>query len=347
MFPSQPALFASHRSRPRFPTTFCKMVNSAAVCNLASGAFPTATFPNAHLAPMNSALPPSPTLQPQGACPSAAFPNSHLAKVAQTEQNTKDSPRLLEANWAAAQTGSPLDELREAVVQEDWTRLYEEGQAQLQANANWSANKERCAVLQSLCGTSGARRVLEVGAFVGVASLALAEVLPRDGEVVSLELEPYFVEFGERARLKSLSGHKVHKVVGPALASLQSLAEKAATGSARPFDMVVIDGDKGNMQAYFDLLWSSPNLLSERAVVCVDMTPFKGQPPVRYVRFGQADRWECPSGEAEMNALREHVNSSGGFVCHEFGGLMVVQRRPEDLDEHPAATLHILEQQKA
>lgn len=323
------------------------MVNSAAVCNLASGAFPAATFPNAHLAPINSALTPSPTLKPQGARPSAAFPNSHLAQATQPEQNSKDSPRLLEANWAAAQKGSPLDELREAVNQEDWTRLYEEGQAQLQASSYWSASKERCAVLRSLCGTSGARRVLEVGSFVGVAALALAEVLPRDGEVVSLELEPCFVEFGERARLKSLSGHKIHKIVGPALAALHSLAEKAASGAVKPFDMVVVDGDKGNMQEYFNVLWSSPNLLSERAVVCVDTTPFKGQPPVRYVRFGQADRWECPSGEEEINALREHVNNSTGFVCHEFGGLMVVQRSPEDLDEHPAATLHILEQQKA
>lgn len=280
-----------------------------------------------------------------GACPSAAFPNAHLAQAPLKAQ--PEGPEWFAAHWSPPHKGCAINELRECVNQEDWNRLYEEGHTTMQANAGWSADKERCAMLQSLCATSSARRVLEIGAFVGVASLALAEVLPRDGEVVSLELEPYFAEFGEKARLKSLSGHKISTVVGPAMASLESLAAKAGEGKTRAFDLVIIDGDKANMQAYFDLLWSSPNLLSERAVVCVDTTPFKGQPPMRYVRFGQADRWECPSGEAEIAAIREQVTSTGGFVCHEFGGLMVVQRRPEDLDEHPAATLHLLGRQQA
>jgi len=52
-------------------------------------------------------------------------------------------------------------------------------------------------------------------------------------------------------------------------------------------------------------LWSSPGLLSAGAVVCVDMTPFKGQPPTRYLKYGFPHRWQSSSGLAEIEALRQ------------------------------------------
>jgi len=168
--------------------------------------------------------------------------------------------------------------------------------------------------------------VLEIGSFCGAGALALAEVIPADGEVRSLELDSFVVDFGRRFQLKSLAGKKITTNVGPAMQALQSLAAEANGHRFKAFDLVVIDADKEGMQSYFDLLWSTPGLLSERAVVCVDMTLFKGQPPTRYVKFGFPHRWHSNSGQAEIDTLRAAVQARADLRSFEFGGLLVVTR---------------------
>jgi predicted O-methyltransferase YrrM len=44
--------------------------------------------------------------------------------------------------------------------------------------------------LELLVRISGARRVLEIGTLGGYSTLWLARALPKDGQIVSLELEP-------------------------------------------------------------------------------------------------------------------------------------------------------------
>jgi predicted O-methyltransferase YrrM len=231
------------------------------------------------------------------------------------------------ATWSAPRAASPLAELRAAVLEEDWERNYQEGLTKIHMRAEWSASLDRCSTLQWLAKVNDARQALEIGSFCGVGALALAEGLPADGEVQLLELDPFVVQFGRRFQMKSLNGSKIKRSVGPALPALEGLAGKAKEGLVKPFDLVIVDADKEGMQQYFDLLWSSPGLLSDGAVVCVDMTPFKGQPPTRYLKYGFPHRWQSSSGQTEIEALRAAVRESPDLVAHEFGGLLVVQRR--------------------
>lgn len=252
-----------------------------------------------------------------GADPAATFPNSHLLRPVAARAPAK---------WSGAQPGSPLEELRRAVHEEDWERAYAEGLTRLHMRAEWCASSERCSLLQWLTSAHRTRRVLEVGSFCGAATLALAGALPEDGEVLSLELDPFVVNFGRRFQLRSLAGLKIRHIIGPAAGSLERLAQEAREGAREPFDLAVVDADKEGMQQYFQLLWDSPGLLADGAVVCVDTTPFKGQPPVRYVRYGFPYRWESSSGLEEIAALRRAVQAAPEFAAHEFGGLLVVQR---------------------
>jgi len=154
--------------------------------------------------------------------------------------------------------------------------------------------------------------------------------MPENGEVVSLEFDPFFVEFGKESQLKSLHGHKIKTIVGPAKTALDEIVRQAGMANFRPFDLVVIDADKTNMKEYFNLLWDTPGMLQENATICVGMTPFKKQAPVRYVKFGLADRWICSSGQDKIDALRKAVKEweSPKLVAHEFGGLLVIQPAP-------------------
>jgi len=302
----------------------------AATGDLSSGAHPTATFPNAHLAHAGgAAMNADKNPESRGANPTAAFPNAHLARGDAPSAAAAGAQTALGAsNWSppVASAHRPLEQLQEAVAQEDWARNYAEGKTKMQAQAAWSAGPERCSMLQCLATMNKASRVLEVGSFCGAAALAVAEAIPKNGEVVALELEPFFVEFGQKFRSRSQAGSKISTIVGPAADSLKELQSKASSGALQPFDLVIIDGDKASMKEYFDLVWSSSGLLSSKAVVCLDTTPFKGQVPTRYVRFGQAERWEAPSGEEEIAGLRAAVAAAPEFVSHEFGGLLVVQR---------------------
>jgi len=250
-----------------------------------------------------------------GAAPTATFPNCHLLK-----------PVAAQSVWSAPQQSSPLAELRKAVQEEDWERNYEQGLTKMNMRAEWSASEERVSTFRWLASSNAASRVLEIGSFCGAGALALAEVIPADGEVRSLELDSFVVDFGRRFQLKSLAGKKITTNVGPAMQALQSLAAEANGHRFKAFDLVVIDADKEGMQSYFDLLWSTPGLLSERAVVCVDMTLFKGQPPTRYVKFGFPHRWHSNSGQAEIDTLRAAVQARADLRSFEFGGLLVVTR---------------------
>jgi len=168
--------------------------------------------------------------------------------------------------------------------------------------------------------------VLEIGSFCGVAALSLAESLPEDAQVQSLEIDPFVVKFGASFRAKSSAGRKITTHVGPAMASLERMAQQVRSGKLEPFDFVVIDADKEGMRGYFDLLWNTQGLLSKQAVVCVDLTPFKGQPPLRYVKYGFPYTWEASSGQKQIDELRTNVAASSQFASHEVGQLLVVHR---------------------
>ena len=91
---------------------------------------------------------------------------------------------------------------------------------------------------------TGARRILEIGTFTGYSALAWAEALPKDGRVVSCEINPDAAEIARRYFAESPHGHKIEIKLGPALESL-----KLIYGI---FDLCFIDADKENCGAYYD-----------------------------------------------------------------------------------------------
>lgn len=228
------------------------------------------------------------------------------------------------AHWAAPQVAEPVAELRKTVNNTDWASLYAEGCTQILAAASWSASEERCDKLQALCTSSSAEHILEIGSFCGVASLAMAECIPKNGHIVSLEIDPYLVDFGQDIKSTSDASHKINHMVGPALVSLKTLARQAED-QASLFDFVVIDADKAGMLEYFKLLWETPGMLTDDATVCIDITPFKGQLLVPYVK-GKMDDWIVKSGQESIDSFVAFVKSLAGIDVVESNGLVVVQK---------------------
>lgn len=245
--------------------------------------------------------------------PFSSFPNCYM--------NTSGK-----SNWAAPQDRNPVAELRKAIGNTDWAGLFEEGCTQILAASSWTASEERCEKLQALCSSHSAERVLEIGSFCGVATLAMAEVIPEEGSVVALEIDPCLVEFRSDIKESSKAWKKVSNMVGPAIKSLKNLMQDVESKGWRPFDFVVIDADKANMLEYFKLLWQTPGILSTDATLCVDVTPFKCQLFVPYVK-GKLDDWVVKSGQESIDAFAAFVKTlSDAEVTETSNGLVVLRK---------------------
>jgi hypothetical protein len=78
--------------------------------------------------------------------------------------------------------------------------------------------------LSLLVKAIGARRILEIGTLGGVSASWMAEALPPDGRVVSLEASPDYAALARRNLERAGLGDRVEIHVGPALDTLARLA---------------------------------------------------------------------------------------------------------------------------
>ena len=126
--------------------------------------------------------------------------------------------------------------------------------------SRWSVGKVEGKLLQMLIKISNARRVVEVGTFTGYSALAMAEALPQDGVLTTLENSREFADIAQRYFEKSPYGHKIQLKLGPALQSLQAIPDNSE-------DFVFIDADKPSYGLYFD---EAMRILRSGGIIFVD-----------------------------------------------------------------------------
>ncbi|MGE3726486.1 MAG: O-methyltransferase [Candidatus Sericytochromatia bacterium] len=99
-------------------------------------------------------------------------------------------------------------------------------------------------VLRMLIQTSGAKRVLELGCFTGYSALAMAEALPADGHLITLDTDPDTTAIAQEFWARSPHGSKIELKLGAALDTLPQLEGT--------FDLIFIDADKHNYPHYWE-----------------------------------------------------------------------------------------------
>ena len=122
-------------------------------------------------------------------------------------------------------------------------------------------------LLQVLLTSIRARRVLEVGTLGGYSAIWMARVLPDDGELVSIEIEPRHAEFARRYIQRAGLADRVDIRIGRALDVLPSL-------DGEKYDAVFIDADKEPMPNYFE--WAL-RLLRPGGLIIADNTLWGGR----------------------------------------------------------------------
>lgn len=98
--------------------------------------------------------------------------------------------------------------------------------------------------LMMMIKISGANRVLEIGTFTGYSALMMAEALPEDGEVITLEMNLKYQKIAQNHFEQSSAGYKVKMVRGNAQKTIKDLSGL--------FDLVYLDGDKLRYSFYYE-----------------------------------------------------------------------------------------------
>lgn len=144
--------------------------------------------------------------------------------------------------------------------------------------------------LQLLIQIQGAKNILEIGLLGGYSTIFMARGLPKDGRIVTLELEKKFADVARKNLVHAGVIDRVDIRVGPALDSLSKLADEKPS----PFDFVFIDADKQNNPNYFT--WAL-KLSRPGTIIIVDNVVREG----RIVEPGNTD----PSviGTRQLNEL--------------------------------------------
>jgi len=134
------------------------------------------------------------------------------------------------------------------------------------AHANMVSGAQVASLLGFLIRMNGVRRVLEIGTYTGYSALAMAENLPDDGELVTLDVNPETNALARSFWAKSPHGRKIRSMVKPALDAIAELKGE--------FDLVFIDADKGN---YLNYLKAVLPKLSGKGLVVADNTLWSGR----------------------------------------------------------------------
>lgn len=117
----------------------------------------------------------------------------------------------------------------------------------------------------------GARRIIEIGTFTGYSSICLARALPDDGQLLCCDIDEHWTGIAQRYWEEAGLSHRIHLRLAPALDTLDALLRD---GQHKSFDLVFIDADKENYDAYYE---HSLQLLRHGGLIIFDNMLWSGR----------------------------------------------------------------------
>lgn len=139
------------------------------------------------------------------------------------------------------------------------------------AQAQMQISPEQGQLLAVLVQIMDARRCIEVGVFTGYSSLAVAQALPADGQILACDISEEWTAMARRYWTTAGVEGKIRLVLAPARATLDA---EIAAGNAGSYDFAFIDADK---TAYLDYYERCLRLLRHGGLIAVDNTLWSGR----------------------------------------------------------------------
>jgi predicted O-methyltransferase YrrM len=157
----------------------------------------------------------------------------------------------------------------------------------------------------------GAKRILEVGCFMGYSAISMARALPEGGELITLEYNDDYADVAQSHFDES--NLPIQLIRGKALDSIAQLQGE--------FDLIFIDADKANYAHYLE---ASLPLLRAGGLMIGDNTLLFG------AMLGEAKQRTSEAAIAAMRAFNARMNDSApleGVMIPTEEGLTIAQKR--------------------
>jgi caffeoyl-CoA O-methyltransferase len=142
-----------------------------------------------------------------------------------------------------------------------------------------------------LISSTKTKRILELGTFTGYSALIMAELLPKEGELITIDINKETVALAQSFWDKSPHGYKIKSVIGEALNMITSLEGE--------FDFIFIDADKRNYTEYLKLALSK---LSSNGIIVLDNVLWSG----RVLEEGESDH----RGTKYIKEVNDYIKNS-------------------------------------
>ena len=165
-------------------------------------------------------------------------------------------------------------------------------------------------ILGFLLRSIKAKNVLEFGTFTGYSALAMAENLPDDGELITLDINPDTVKVALDFWKQSPHGTKIKSIIGPALETVKTIEKE--------FDFIFIDADKVN---YLDYFKQSFKLLSANGIIAIDNVLWGGEV------LKEKNNDEQTKAIQELNNFISKRNDLSKTLLPVRDGLFLIQKR--------------------
>ena len=121
-------------------------------------------------------------------------------------------------------------------------------------------------VLQFLIKLGRVKTIVELGTYTGYSALIMAEALPDDGKLITIDLNPETSKIAQSYWDQSPHGKKIQLILKPGLEALETLKGE--------YDLFFIDADKNNYANY--LQWALRHL-SPHGLIISDNTLWSGK----------------------------------------------------------------------
>ncbi|ESP05056.1 hypothetical protein LOTGIDRAFT_230087 [Lottia gigantea] len=157
-----------------------------------------------------------------------------------------------------------LNEITKATVSHPWDEVYKAGKTSWNINPRMISGVCTVKFLQFIISMVKAKRVLELGMFTGYTALGMAEALPSDGVLHTIEIEKYIEEMAKGFFERSPHGKKIHVHIGEAREILSKLGDEG-----QKFDVIFLDADKQSYRNYIDTILDK-NMLASNGILLAD-----------------------------------------------------------------------------
>eukprot|EP00929_Paragymnodinium_shiwhaense_P059980 TRINITY_DN2999_c0_g4_i2.p1 TRINITY_DN2999_c0_g4~~TRINITY_DN2999_c0_g4_i2.p1 ORF type:complete len:989 (+),score=331.55 TRINITY_DN2999_c0_g4_i2:65-2968(+) len=176
----------------------------------------------------------------------------------------------------AKYSGQPSDALKNISMETAktnplWAEKEKTGDTTRLMEAEMISGQAEGQLLKLLIQFGNVKKVLDIGTFTGYSSLAMAEALPEDGSVITLEREPEAAKLAKDNWKSSPSAGKIESRVGEAKDLLEAMAAEGQS-----FDLIFLDVDKPGYFPLYQYLMDS-GLLKVGGLLAVDNTMYKGE----------------------------------------------------------------------